>query len=167
MKQQFLLVILSTFTFFAAMSESCASKYMKKDLLIELTGKDALKVSETKLYGNIVMAYKKNDEISLVSKVDAMITRFPNGRLTDNAIYIAGKYELENKNYAKALKYFNLISKQYPLSDKIIASQFARGIAYKQIHLNDLAKKVFKDLRKKYPGSPEYFLAETEIHSLN
>lgn len=167
MRQLFLICLLSTFTFLIFVNETYAAPISKKELLIELTGKDSLKVSETKLYGDIVIAYQRNDEIALISKVEAMMTRFPNGRFTDNAIYLAGKFQLENRNYAKALKYFNKIFKSYPMSDRVVAAQYAKGVTYKQIRLNKMAKQTFLDLRKKYPGSPEFFLAEAEIHSLN
>ena len=140
---------------------------MNKDaLMIELTGKDPSKVDEATLYSEIVNAYRSNDEIGFKSRMQTFMTRFSASAYADNVLYLAGRMAFSNKNYAEAIKYYQKVITQYPRSNKVVAAEFAKALAYKKMNLESQAKFVFQDLRKKYPGSPESFRAENEMKIL-
>lgn len=135
----------------------------KKALLFELTGKDDSLVSDTVLYAEIVSAYQKSDELGLKSRLQNLSSRFPKSEYLDNAVYLAGRLAMDNRNYAEAIKQFAKIQKQYANGDKAAAAAFAKGMAYKKMNLPKIAQQVLVGVKKKYPGSPESFRAESEI----
>ncbi|RYZ91024.1 MAG: tetratricopeptide repeat protein [Proteobacteria bacterium] len=135
----------------------------KEALMIELTGKDPSKIDETGLYSEIVSAFRKNDEIGFKSRMQTFMTRFSNSAYADNVLYLAGRLAFTNKNYPEAIRYYQRVVTQYPRSNKAVAAKLAKGLAYKRMNLAPQAGFVFKDVRAKYPGSPEAFRAETEM----
>ena len=131
--------------------------------MIELTGKDPSKVDETALYAEIASSYRKNDEIGFKSRMQTFLTRFPQSAYADNVLYLAGRMAFDNKNFAEAIKYYQRVISKYPRSNKVVAARLGKGVAYKKMNLTPQAGYVFKDLRKRYPGSPEAFRAENEL----
>src|SRR5690606_29640106 len=123
----------------------------KEALMIELTGNDPSKISEADLYGEIVTAYRKNDEIGFKSRMQTFMSRFASSAYADNVLYLAGRMAFSNKNYPEAIKYYQQVVEKYPLSNKTAAARFATGLAYKKMNLLPQAKYVFISLRKKYP----------------
>jgi TolA-binding protein len=165
MRQYFILTV--TFVLSLSAVETWAAKknnsMSKEALMIELTGKDPSKVDETALYSEIIGAYRKNDEIGFKSRMQTFMTRFSNSAYADNVLYLAGRMAFDNKNYAEAIKFYQKVVTQYPRSNKVVASQLAKGMAYKKMNLDPQAKFVFQEVRKRYPGSPEAFRAENEM----
>lgn len=136
----------------------------KSDALwAELTGKDIRKLDDVGLYSEILANYQVRDVKGLRLHLESLLKRFPTSPYADNALYLGGQLALEMKNYPEALKHFQKIMQYYPQSNKVVSATFAKGMAYKKMNLDIQAKKVFFELRKKYPGSPEYFRAETEL----
>jgi TolA-binding protein len=157
-------IVLSLSTMFAATAMAAKKSTVAKEaLMIELTGKDPSKVDETTLYSEIVASYRKNDEIGFKSRLQTFRTRFSNSQFADNVLYLAGRMAFNNKNYGEAIKYYQRVVNQYPRSNKVVAASLAKGVAYRKMNLTPQANYVFKDLRKKYPGSPESFRAENEL----
>ncbi|MGZ3748762.1 MAG: tetratricopeptide repeat protein [Pseudobdellovibrionaceae bacterium] len=166
MRQYFILTITFILSLFA--TESFAAKktvgaFSKESLMIELTGKDSSKIDESALYAEIFSAYRSNDEIGFKSRMQTFLTRFPASPYADNVLYLAGRRAFSAKNYAEAIKYYQKVITQYPRSNKVVAAQFAKAIAYKKMNLAPQAGSVLMDLRKQYPGSPEAFRAENEL----
>lgn len=161
-------LILSLCTIFWVVESEAAKKnpMTKEALMIELTGKDPSKIDEATLYSEIVAAYRRNDEIGFKSRMQTFMTRFSGSAYADNVLYLAGRMAFSNKNYPEAIKYYQKVTQQYPRSNKAAAARLATGVAYKKMNLAPQAKFVFRDLRKKYPGSPEYFRAEVEMKIL-
>lgn len=136
-------------------------------LLIELTGKDDAKMSDVELYAEIVAAYQSQDEIGLKSRLQTFMSKHAKSPFADNVLYLAGRQALDNKNYAEALKFFGKVVNDYPNSNKVVSSQFAKAMAYKKMNLEPQARKVFREIMQKYPGSPESFRADSEMRLLN
>ncbi|HPI41690.1 MAG TPA: tetratricopeptide repeat protein [Pseudobdellovibrionaceae bacterium] len=160
----FLILILGFSTAFSAIPSKIKNKtsFSENALLIELTGQK-LNASEKDLYAEILEAYQKQDHIGLSARVQSMQHMYPHGLLIDKAWYLLASYSFEQKDYAKALTYFDKIIKNHPNSSKVSASYFAKGITYKSMGLKEVARSVFKKLIVKYPGSPDSFRAKTEL----
>lgn len=140
-----------------------AASAQKDALMIELTGKDPSKIDDVTLYGELVKAYRSNDEIGFKSRLQTFMTRFASSSYADNALYLAGRMAFQNKNYGEAIRYYQQVITKYPRSNKVVGAKLAKGIAYKQMNLQPQARTVFVDLRKRFPGSPEAFRAENEM----
>ncbi|UXR63147.1 outer membrane protein assembly factor BamD [Bdellovibrio bacteriovorus] len=135
-------------------------------LLVELTGKDLSKESDITLYAEMVSAYDGNDEIALKSRLQSLLSRFPQSAYADNALFLAGRMAVDNANYAQAIKYFSQIEKQYPRSNKVAAAKYAKAMTYKRMNLPEFSRKALVEVRSKYPGSPESFRADAELKVL-
>lgn len=148
-------------------AKAAKDEFSKEALMIELTGKDDNALNDVDLYSEIVAAYQSQDEIGFKSRMQKFLSKFPKSPFADNTLYLAGVMALENKNYPEALKYLGRLSSEYPRSNRMVAGQFAKAMAYKRMHLDPEAKKVFGEIMQKYPGSPESFRADTEIRLMN
>lgn len=158
----FFTLLVVGFTGNAALEKKPLSQDDEK-LFIELTGKDYSKMSESSLYAELLAAYQSQNEVQFHSQLEVFMKKYRKSLHSDNVLYLAGKMALEKKNYAKAVFYFERVAKSYPASNKVVASQFAKGIAYKNMKLGTMANRVFSQITKQYPGSPESFRAEMEM----
>nr|BFD60045.1 hypothetical protein CKG001_21520 [Bdellovibrio sp. CKG001]BFD63451.1 hypothetical protein BdHM001_21320 [Bdellovibrio sp. HM001]BFD66385.1 hypothetical protein HAGR004_14070 [Bdellovibrio sp. HAGR004] len=164
-------VLLSLPLVSTAKTVDASSKTKNRDLaqealLVELTGKDLSKESDITLYAEMVSAYDGNDEIALKSRLQSLLSRFPQSAYADNALFLAGRMAVDNANYAQAIKYFSQIEKQYPRSNKVAAAKYAKAMTYKKMNLPEFARKALAEVRAKYPGSPESFRADAELKVL-
>lgn len=141
--------------------ESLNSK--EEALLVELSGKDISKESDMALYAEMVGASERNDEIAFKSRLQSLLTRFPHSAYADNALFLAGRMAVDNGNYAQAIKYFSQIEKDYGKSNKVVAAKFAKAMTYKKMNLPEFALRSLKEVRARYPGSPESFRADAEL----
>lgn len=136
-------------------------------LRVELTGRDESKMSDVDLYAEIVAAYQSHDEVGLRTRLQKFMVRHAKSPFADNALYLAGRQALDKKNYSEAIKYFHRVVSEYPRSNRVVSSQFAKAMAYKKMNLEPQARRVFRDIMRKYPGSPESFRADSEMRLLN
>lgn len=132
-------------------------------LLVELTGKDISKENDITLYAEMVSAFERNDEIAFKSRLQSLLSRFPQSVYADNALFLAGRMSVDNNDYAQAVKYFSEIEKKYSKSNKVAAAKFAKGMTYKKMNLPEFAARSLKEVRTKFPGSPESFRADAEL----
>lgn len=147
--------------------KTSSANLTSEELLVELTGKDISKENDIGLYAEMISAYEANDEVGLTSRLQSMLARFPQSSYADNALYLAGRMAVDHNNYSQALKYFAQIEKQYPRSNKALAAKYAKAMTYKKMNLPEFAKTALKEVRAKYPGSPESFRADTELKLFN
>lgn len=148
-------------------SKSKYTQSKEQQLMVELTGKDLSKESDMSLYAEMVSAYEADDEIGFKSRLQSLISRFPQSSYADNALYLAGRLAVNHSNYPEAIRYFSRVEKEYPQSDKVTAATFAKAMTYKKMNLGEFAKRTLTEVRNKYPGSPESFRANAELKMLN
>jgi TolA-binding protein len=159
-----LITVPVSFSAFAKpMPKSSLKDSKQQALLVELTGKDISKENDMTLYAEMVSAYEKNDEIGFKSRLQSMVTRFPQSVYADNALFLAGRMAVDHNDYAQAVKYFSLIEKKYGKSNKAAAATFAKGMTYKKMNLPEYASRSLKEVRSRFPGSPESFRADAEL----
>ena len=149
-----------------AAAEAAKRPSIKKVVIDPVIAPPDSKLSERDLYAELVKSYDMNNEIRFFSRYQAFMRSYGKGPLADDAIYLAGLFSLSNKNYGPSLKYFNLIIRQYPSSDKASGALFAKGVALKKMNLGEESKQIFAQVQKKYPGSPEALRAEGELKIL-
>ncbi len=166
--QQLKWIFFAGFLFSTIFTEpvSAITRKQKEELVKELTGQDFLAAAEIHAYSEIVGFYQSNQLQSLNLAAKKFAKKFPQSPFVDNAIYLSGKLALEKNDYSTAIKFFSLIEQKYNTGNKNVSAQFAKAIAYKKMNLPELAKNVFKNLKKQYPGSSEALLAESELRLL-
>lgn len=136
-------------------------------LIVELTGKDIKKLSDVEVYGALIDADYANNDIAFKSRLQTLLTDFKNSPLADNALYLAAKRSMMQKDFAGALRHISRIEKDYPRSNKLVSAQLLKALCYKNIGLSEQSKKVFVEVRTRFPGSPESFRAGTELQLLS
>lgn len=129
----------------------------------ELTGKDYGRMGEMDLYSEILTSYQSQNEPEFSAMLNVFLQKHSQSIYADNALYLAGKMALEKKQYGKAVHYFQRVQDQFPRSNKVVSAAFGKGIAYKKMNLERLALKMFEEVKRKYPGSPESFRAGNEV----
>lgn len=134
----------------------------REELLKELMGPTKGKDDIT-LYSEIVAFYQSNDQRRLKHRLQSLMSQFPQSHFIDNALYLAGRQSMENRNYPEAIKYFQKVINEYPQSNRMVSAQFAKAMTYKKMNLSSQSKTVLKDIKKKFPGSPESYRAESEM----
>lgn len=155
------LIVCSSFNVFAAKPKPALSSNYN-ELVKELEGiKDSK--TDVQFYSEIITDYQSGKYKTLNIRLSSFMKKFPKSPYIDNALYLAGKLALEDKNYPAALRHFQKVINTYPQSNKVIASKFGKAMAYRKMNLNPQAAEVFTEIRQKYPNSPEYFRAEMEM----
>ncbi len=144
-------------------AEAIAQTPSQRALLVELTGKDISKENDMTLYAEMIGAFQNNDEIAFKSRLQSMLSRFPNSPYADNALFLAGRMAVDNNDYAQAVKYFSKIEKSHAKGSKVAAAKFAKGMTYKKMNLPEFAARSLKEVRAQFPGSPESFRADAEL----
>jgi TolA-binding protein len=143
------------------------NEFSKESLLIELTGKDYKKLKEEDLYAEIITAYRNNNQIAMKAHSQTFLKKYSQSSFADNVLFLQGQMALQNKSYAEALKHFQKITKNYPHSNKVVSAEFSKAVTYRRLNLPAEARRVFKDVIARYPGSPESFRAEAELKLIN
>lgn len=148
----------------SVLSKKASPKELSRQaLLVELTGQDINKENDIAMYAQMVSAYQNDDEIGFKSRLQSMLTRFPQSPYADNALFLGGRMAVDHRNYAEAIKYFTQIERDYPRSNKVAAAKFAKAMTYKRMNLPEFAVRSLKEVRSKYVGSPESFRADAEL----
>lgn len=135
----------------------------EEQLMVELTGQETKKISDTLLYSEIASAYQKGNQWAFRNHAQNFMKQFPKSSYVDSVLYLAGLLAVDNKNFPEAIRYFSQVEKEYPFSDKVTAATFAKAMTFKKLNLEEFARRLLKDIRTKYPGSPESFRAEAEL----
>lgn len=138
--------------------ESLSREDLMKELIGPTKGKD-----DITLYSEIVAFYQSNDQRRLKHRLNSLMSQFPQSHFIDNALYLAGRQCMENRNYPEAIKYFQKVIKDYPQSNRMVSAEFAKAMTYKKMNLSSQSKTVLKDIQKRFPGSPEFYRAESEM----
>lgn len=135
-------------------------------LMLELTGKDFSRESDASLYAQLVSAYEKTDEVGFKARLQSFTSRFPRSPLAGNVYFLAGRFAVDQNNYAEAIRNFSEVEKKYPRSSKVIPAKFAKAMTYKKMNLPEISRSLLLQVVKKYPGSPESFRAQAEMRTL-
>lgn len=147
-------------------TEDQVKRKAKDALILELTGKDTSKQSDIELYAELIEANQNDDDIAFKGRFQKMLVHFKNSAFTDNALYLAARRALDQKDFANAVRYLGRIEKEFPQSNKVVSAKFLKAHCYKSMNLIDQARAAFTDVRGKFPGSPESFRAATELKVL-
>jgi TolA-binding protein len=156
----FFVTILTQISF--AVPGNPRANFNRDELVKELLG-SSNDQSDMTLYSDIVSAYQANDQRKMKFHLQKMMKKFPQSSYADNALYLAGRQAMENKNYPEALQYFQKITKSYTGSNRYVTAQFAKAMTYKKMNLRNQARLVFSEIQKKFPGSPESLRAQNEL----
>ncbi|MDZ4661643.1 MAG: outer membrane protein assembly factor BamD [Pseudomonadota bacterium] len=118
------------------------------------------------LYAKVIESYRQGDSLLLNKSVRLFLKTYPKSVHADNSLYLNGLLALSKENYKRASKNFSLLQKYYPNGNKLPSAMVGRGIALRKLGKKETATKIFESVRKKYPGSPEYFQSDFQLKIL-
>ncbi|OFZ11885.1 MAG: hypothetical protein A2Z20_03015 [Bdellovibrionales bacterium RBG_16_40_8] len=119
-------------------------------------------ISEESFYSEVLSAYQIRDAEKLDFFTKEIERRFSRSIYTDNAVYLRGRLKLTSGLPGEALRDFEKVLSIYPTGNKRVSALFSKAVAYRKLQLYQYAEKILKDIKKTYPGSPEYFQVDLE-----
>lgn len=119
-------------------------------------------VTEETLYSEILNAYQSRQLDRMDFMCEKFIERFPRSVFADNALYLKGQLGLALGAPTEALRSFEMVLQRYPTGNKRASALFGKAVAYRKLQLYPYAEKVLDQVKKKFPGSPEYFKVDLE-----
>jgi len=98
-----------------------------------------------------------------VTGFQRFVKDFPGTSLTPNAYYWLGESFYQQKDYVRAMQWFEYLSTEYPGNEKVPAALFKSGLAAGEA--GDLAKskKNLKRVIEEFPTSDEAKLAKNKL----
>lgn len=119
-------------------------------------------VNEESLYSEVIRAYQMRQIDAVDHYADAFLERYPQSVFADKALYLRGQIHLVMGFPNDALRDFERLTSEYPTRNKYVAALFGKGVCYRKLQLFEYAEKVMDDVRRDYPGSPEFYKTELE-----
>jgi hypothetical protein len=123
-------------------------------------------LTQESLYLSALEAYRKSDLRGLRFFDEHMGRLFPDSLFRDRIVFLTGKLLQKKGHWARSLVYFQRVVDRYPRSNKVPGALMHKGMVYRELQLNDLARQAFMKVRKDFKGSPEYFQVEMELRLL-
>lgn len=147
-------------------NEKLQLQMMGKNSLIGAEEKvEASKTSmeENRLFSSFLSAHNSRRFRESNRAFDIMEKSFPQSSLFVEAIYMKGKYSIQQKAYKTALNHMNRIISNYPKYQRAKSAMLAKAIIYRRLNLLSPSKSVLKDLIGKYPNSKEAKKAQSHL----
>jgi tol-pal system protein YbgF len=122
----------------AAISARTSTEPVSGDMMTAY--KDALSTFKTKAYDAAIM------------KFESILNSSPGARLVDNCHYWLGESNYGKKNYAEAVKHFEMVL-QDDKSEKLADAHFMLGQSYERLGQKDKAKEHYEIVSRDFPMS--------------
>ncbi len=105
----------------------------------------------------------QKDYATKISKLESLISQYPNSEYTDDALYEMGRAYLMMENNAKAIATYQRLLTSQPTGDMARKAALEIGMIYDNEKDNDRAISAYKNVISKFPGTEE---ANTALESL-
>ncbi|MBI2092635.1 MAG: tol-pal system protein YbgF [Deltaproteobacteria bacterium] len=122
--------------------------------------------NETENYQKALDFVHKSDFLTAVAAFRSFLKSYSKSELADNAQYWIGECYYALKDYAKAIKEFQIISEKYIKSDKVAGAVLKQGFSFAELGMIEEAKTFLNKVIKDYPGSDESVRAKEKIDRL-
>lgn len=120
-------------------------------------------LNEDTLYAEVITSYRSANLQKLLFFQKELSSRFSKSVHVDNAVFLSGKLLFRQGQLARSLSFFHSITEKLLQSNKRPAALLMKARVYIQLNLPEVALATLQQLRKEYPGSPEFYQAEGEI----
>jgi len=123
-------------------------------------------LSPQEVYNQAYADYQKGSYDLAIDGFSMYREQFSSNPLADNALFMIGECYFSQKKYDKAIEELDELIVSYPLSDKIAAAYYKKGLALVELKKNEEAVAVFRLLITKYPLEDEAKSAQQKIQEL-
>jgi TolA-binding protein len=117
----------------------------------------------SRMYDKIVEAYTAGNTAQFKNLARNYLVASPHGLYADDCLYLLGLLAVSDNQLGPALEHFNRVISEFPSSNRLSSALFAKSGVFKKMQLLDKARRGFRDIAEKFPGSPEAFRAEAEL----
>lgn len=118
-----------------------------------------------RLYDRIMDEFKHRDYKAAMAGFQLFIELHSESTLAANAQYWIGECQYRMGRYRDALKSFNEVLSNYPLSPKLAASTLKLGQTYTKLGDHETARLMFDRVVDQYPDSSEAEVARKVIEA--
>lgn len=105
--------------------------------------------------------------LSAVASFRSFLKSYPKSELSDNAQYWIGECYYAMKDYAKAIKEFQLVVDRYPKSEKVPGAILKQGFSFVELGMPEEGKAFLNKVIKDYPGSEEALHAKEKMDKID
>lgn len=123
-------------------------------------------VNESDNYQKGLDQVHSSEFLSAVASFRSFLKSYPNSELSDNAQYWIAECYYVMKDYAKAIKEFQLVADKYPKSEKIPGAILKQGFSFAELGMTEESKAFLNKVTKDYPGSEEAVNAKEKLNKL-
>jgi tol-pal system protein YbgF len=123
-------------------------------------------ISADTLYRNALRDYTGGNYDLSRQEFSDYIKNFPQNDLASNAQFYLGEIAYAQGNYKGAIAAYETVLSNYPQSFKLGASLLKKGMAELALGLKTSARRDFRDVVKRFPGSDEARRAEAKLHQM-
>ncbi len=123
-------------------------------------------LSPQEVYNAAYTDYQKGSYELSIAGFETYREQFAPSPLDDNALYMIGECYFSQKKFDKAIERFDDLIINYPLSDKLAASYWKKGLSLVELKRKDEAIAVLTLLVQKQPLEEEAKLAQQKIKEL-
>jgi tol-pal system protein YbgF len=118
------------------------------------------------LYNKGFTALKNKNYPESESLFSNLVTRFPNHKLADNAMYWTGEIYYSKADYKRAIKQFESLISRYPKGDKVPDALLKIGYSYLSLKDNENAVKYLKKVVVDFPFTESGGKAEATLNRI-
>ena len=121
---------------------------------------------EETAYLKVFESLKASKHDEAIAGFQDILTKWPNGRYADNALYWIGESYYAKKDFNAALQSFQSVLDRHPNSLKAPDALFKLGLTQQQLGQADSARDSLNKVIQTYPNSSAAALARTRLEQL-
>ena len=118
------------------------------------------------LYKNAMVRFEVGDNPKAREGFQAVVSRFPDSNLADNAQFWIGECYFREGNFKQAILEYEKVISQYPKSAKVPAALFKQGMAFEKLGDLESARYLYTKVNKDYPESDQARMAEVRLRNI-
>ena len=138
----------------------------KKALKEGVEGRTGQELSDEELYTRAKQSFDKGEYETARKGFQAVLEKFPQSNLANNAQFWIGEIYYREKWYEKAILEYQKVIENYPQGNKVSAALLKQGFAFLNIGDQANARLILRELINKYPESNEAKIAGQKLNEL-
>lgn len=118
------------------------------------------------LYKVAMMRFEEGDNLKARDGFQAVLSKFPQSDLADNAQFWIGECYFREGNFKQAILEYEKVISQYPKSPKVPAALFKQGMAFEKLGDLESARYLYSKVTKDYPETEQAKMAEMRLKNI-
>lgn len=133
---------------------------------IQPTSSNLAPISGDTLYANAERDMNGGNYTLSMQEFNDYVKNFPDGPFASNAQFYVGELAYAQGHYTDAISAYDNVITGYPRSSKVPPAMLEKGRALAKTKKTANAEREFRELVRRFPGTPEAKKAEDELRSM-